>query len=110
LSRVLGRPVLTAFGTPATGLVAASPQVWFIEEAVGIPLTGVDLVPVDGVGGHLAEPPWPLLAYANVGVKSSFLAPPSSLSGDAPGGFVEPDVLDTGVAGRIDANGFLYLV
>ncbi len=110
LGRLLGTPVLTAFGTPATGPVAASPRSWFIEEAVGTPMTGVDLVPVDHPTGHVAEPPWPLLAYASVGVKSTFLAPDMAFEGGAPGRFVEPDVLDTGVAGRIDANGFLYLV
>ncbi|MDH3499885.1 MAG: hypothetical protein OEM97_07170 [Acidimicrobiia bacterium] len=110
LKRLLDIPVLTAFGTPATGLVAASPQAWFIEEAVGIPVTGVDVVPVDGAGGHLAEPPWPLLAFANLGVKSTFLAPAGSLHGTAPGRFIEPDVLDVGVECRIDSNGFVYLI
>lgn len=110
LGRLLGSPILTAFGTPATGPVAASPRSWFIEEAVGTPMTGVDLVPVDRPTGHVAEPPWPLLAYASVGVKSTFLAAEMVVQGSAPGQFVEPDVLDTGVTGRIDANGFLYLV
>lgn len=110
LGRLLGSQVLTALGTPATGPIAGSPRPWLIDEAVGTPMTGVDLFPVDGPGGRLAGPPWPLLASASVGVKSTLFAPRMSLEGTAPGRFVSEDVLDTGVAGIIDANGFLYLV
>ena len=110
LRRVLGGQVLTALGTPATGPIAGSPRPWLIDEAVGTPMTGVDLFPVDRAAGRLAEPPWPLLASAGVGVKSTLFAPEMSLEGAAPGRFVSEDVLDTGVSGRIDANGFLYLV
>jgi hypothetical protein len=110
LRRLLGGQVLTALGTPATGPIAGSPRPWLIDEAVGTPMTGVDLFPVDRAAGRLAGPPWPLLASASVGVKSTFLAPEMRLEGTAPGRFVSEDVLDTGVTGMIDANGFLYLV
>ena len=110
LGRLLGGQILTALGTPATGPIAGSPRTWLIDEAVGTPMTGVDLFPVDGPAGRLADPPWPLLASASVGVKSMFFAPEMSLEGTAPGNIISEDVLDTGVAGRIDANGFLYLV
>lgn len=110
LRRLLGSQILTALGTPATGPIAGSPRPWLIDEAVGTPMTGVDLFPVDRAAGRLAGPPWPLLASASVGVKSTFFAPEMRLEGTAPGQFVSEDVLDTGVPGMIDANGFLYLV
>jgi hypothetical protein len=110
LGRLLGSQILTALGTPATGPIAGSPRPWLIDEAVGTPMTGVDLFPVDGPAGRLAGPPWPLLASASVGVKSTFFAPEMSLEGTAPGRFVSEDVLDTDIPGMIDANGFLYLV
>ena len=110
LGRLLGSQILTALGTPATGPIAGSPRAWLIDEAVGTPMTGVDLFPVDGPAGRLAGPPWPLLASASVGVKSTFFAPEMSLEGTAPGRFVSEDVLDTDIPGMIDANGFLYLV
>jgi len=110
LGRLLGSQILTALGTPATGPIAGSPRTWLIDEAVGTPMTGVDLFPVDGPAGRLAAPPWPLLTSAGVGVKSTFFAPEMSIEGTAPGRFISEDVLDTGVPGMIDANGFLYLV
>ena len=110
LGRLLGSQILTALGTPATGPIAGSPRPWLIDEAVGTPMTGVDLFPVDRPAGRLARPPWPLLASASVGVKNVDFTPEMSLEGTAPGRFVSEDVLDTGVPGMIDANGFLYLV
>lgn len=110
LGRLTGARVLTTFGTPATGPVAASPRTWSIDEAVGTPMTGVDLVPVDYVNGTVAEPPWPVLSHAGVGVTSAFLAKGITVEGVGPGGFVDDEVFDTGARGRIDANGFLYLV
>jgi len=110
LERLLGAQLLTILGTPATGPIAGSPRTWHIDEAVGTPMTGVDLFPVDSQAARLANPPWPLLAAASVGVKSNFLAPEMSIEGAAPGRFISEDVLDTGVTGMIDANGFLYLV
>lgn len=110
LGRLVAVPVLTVFGTPGTGPVAASPYSWCIDEAVGTPMTGVDLVPVDQGNRRVAEPPWPVLAYAGVGVRSTLFGTGVVLEGAAPGGFVEEEVFDTGARGRIDANGFLYLV
>jgi acyl-CoA synthetase (AMP-forming)/AMP-acid ligase II len=110
LGRMLGSQILTVLGTPATGSVAGSPRTWFIDEAVGTPTTGVDLFPVDSPGGRLSDAPWPLLASASVGVKSTFVVPEMSIEGTAPGRFISKDVFDTGTSGMIDANGFLYLV
>jgi AMP-binding enzyme len=96
LGRLLAAQILTALGTPATGPIAGSPRTWLIDEAVGTPMTGVDLFPVDRTAGRLASPPWPVLASASVGVKSTLFAPDMSLEGTAPGRFISKDVLDTG--------------
>jgi hypothetical protein len=110
LRRMLGSQILTVLGSPATGPIAGSPRTWLIDEAVGTPTTGVDLFPVDSPGGRLADAPWPLLASASVGVKSTLFVPEMSIEGPAPGRFISKDVFDTGTQGTIDANGFLYLV
>lgn len=110
LGRMLGSQILTVLGTPATGPVAGSPRTWLIDEAVGTPTTGVDLFPVNSSGGRLADAPWPLLASAGVGVKSTLVVPEMSIEGTAPGRFITNDIFDTGTSGVIDANGFLYLV
>ena len=110
LGRLLGSQILTVLGTPATGPVAGSPRTWLIDEAVGTPTTGVDLFPVNSLGGRLADAPWPLLVSAGVGVKSTLVVPEMSIEGTAPGRFISNDIFDTGTSGMIDANGFLYLV
>ncbi|HSL25336.1 MAG TPA: AMP-binding protein [Acidimicrobiia bacterium] len=109
LGRLLGAQVLTVFGTPATGPVAASPREWSIDEAVGTPITGVDLVPLDETR-RPAEPPWHLLASARVGVKSSFFGPGMEFEGPAADRYSADGVLDTAAQGRVDANGLLYLL
>jgi hypothetical protein len=110
LGRMLGSQILTVLGTPVTGPVAGSPRTWLIDEAVGTPTTGVDLYPVNSAGARLADAPWPLLASAGVGVKSTLVVPEMSIEGNAPGRFISNDIFDTGTFGVIDANGFLYLV
>jgi CheY-like chemotaxis protein len=110
LGRMLGSQILTVLGTPVTGPVAGSPRTWLIDEAVGTPTTGVDLYPVNSAGARLADAPWPLLASAGVGVRSTLVVPEMSIEGNAPGRFISNDIFDTGTFGVIDANGFLYLV
>lgn len=107
--RQLRTPVLTIFGTPATGPVAASPREWSIDEAVGIPFTGVDIVPIDDLG-RPAQPPWHLITSARVGVQSSLLTDGFEIEGPKQASELPGRLIDIGVQGRMDANGFLYLL
>jgi hypothetical protein len=101
--------VLTMFGTPATGPVAASPRDWSIDEAVGTPVTGVDLLPLDE-RRRPAEPPWHPLTGARIGVKSSYFVPEMQIEGPAADRALEDGALDTAAHGWMDANGLLYLL
>lgn len=109
IARQLRTPVLTILGTPATGPVAASPREWFIDEAVGIPFTGIDLIPLDETQ-RLADPPWHLLTAAKVGVRSSLITDGFEIEGPRRGSILPGPVVDIGAYGRMDANGFLYLL
>lgn len=109
IARQLRTPALTILGTPATGPVAASPREWFIDEAVGIPFTGVDLIPLDEAQ-RPADPPWHLLAAARVGVQSSLITDGFEIEGPGRGSILPDRIVDIGTYGRMDANGFLYLL
>ncbi len=107
--RVLGVPVLTAYGYAATGLVAASHPSWYLDDAVGIPMTGVDLVPIDPYSASPIEAPWEVLTYAGIGVKTRALA--ARIEGEGPyPGLLRSDLFYTGQQGWVDPNGMLYLL
>lgn len=109
LNRLLGAQILTIFGTPASGPVAATPREWSIDSAVGTPVTGVDLLPL-GEGPTLANPPWHLLAGASIGAKSSYFVPEVAIEGPASARVLPDGLVDTNTHGRVDANGMLYLL
>jgi len=109
LRRRLGVHVLTVYGYGATGLIAASHPSWYLDDAVGIPMTGVDLVPIDPATSQPLDVPWEALSYAGIGVKSRALAP--KLEGRLPyPGTLEDDLFYTGDQGCLDLNGMLYLL
>jgi len=107
--RALGVPVLTAYGYAATGLIAASHPSWYLDDAVGIPMTGVDLIPIDPQSAAPLDAPWEALTYAGIGVRTRALAVRLEGQGPYPG-LVEPDLFYTGDQGWIDPNGMLYLL
>jgi acyl-CoA synthetase (AMP-forming)/AMP-acid ligase II len=107
--RLLGTHVLTAYGFAATGVIAASHPSWYLDEAVGIPMTGVDLIPIDPASRAPVEAPWEVLTYAGIGVRTRALAP--RIEGEGPYyGLIAPDLFYTGRQGWMDPNGMLYLL
>jgi hypothetical protein len=71
-------------------------------------MTDVDLVPVEPSSRAVAPPPWLLLSYAGIGVKTPALA--VEVVGHDQGGFIDGGAYYTGDFGRVDANGMLYLL
>lgn len=109
LHRLLGAHILTIYGYPATSAIAAAHPSWYLEDAIGIPMTGVDLVPVDPDSLRAVEAPWELLTHAGIGVRARALA--VETAGSVPGpGFIEEGLWYTGDIGSVDANGMLYLL
>lgn len=106
VGRMLECPALTLFGTPEAGPIFASHPSWYLDEAVGIPLTNVHVVPSDPRTGTPISTLWELVESAMVTVSGPSVAEP----GD--GGLVRlPDGrLMTGVIASSDPNGMVYLL
>ena len=109
LRRLLRVPVLTVYGYAATGAIAASHPSWYLDDAVGIPMTGVDPVPLDPETGGPVEPPWQLLAHAGIGVRTKALAVDIAATSNGRG-FIDKGLFYTGDLGVMDGNGMLYLL
>ena len=55
-------------------------------------------------------PPWQLLTAAKVGVQSSLITDGFEIEGPRRGSILPDRDVDIGTYGRMDANGFLYLL
>lgn len=109
LRRLLRTPVLTIYGYPATGAIAASHPSWYLNEAIGIPMTGVDLAPVQPETRQPVETAWEFLTHAGIGVRTRALAVEIAGAIGVPG-FIEEGLWYSGDLGSMDANGMLYLL
>ncbi len=108
LRRLLRVSVLTVYGYPAAGAIAASHPSWYLDDAVGIPMTGVDLLPLEPDTRRTVEIPWEALSYAGIGVSGRSLAV-EIVGGTRPAGLIE-GLYYTGDVGSVDPNGMLYLL
>lgn len=70
LERLLGRPVLTLWGSVELGPVVSAHPSWAPLQAHGIPLVNVTLMPIDPASGTVSLAPWELLEEAGLGVES----------------------------------------
>lgn len=67
-------PVLTVFGFPEAGPVLASHPTWYLNDSVGIPISNVDVWPINPETGNPLLVPWEAIEYAEVGIKSPMVA------------------------------------
>jgi len=102
-------PVLLAFGLPETGPVAAHHPTWFLEDSIGLPITNVDIWPLNPETGEPLDLAWEALEYGELGVKSPMVAT-GSLPEEAHGQRVRGDWMRTRRLVQLDANGFLFLL
>ena len=109
LRTLLGLPILTVYGLPETGPIAASHPSWYIDEAVGIPLTNAELRPVDPRSGQPVEVPWELVEFAAIEVKT-----PQMMLGYNSAQETQQRLrrrwFFTGALAAMDANGMYYLL
>ena len=102
-----GADVLTVFGQAETGPVLAAHPSWFLDEAVGVPVPNMHVLPADPDTGEPVDVLWELLDRAMVSVWSPSLA----VEGIEPGpGLPAGRRYVTGVLAASDPNGMLYLV
>jgi hypothetical protein len=104
------------FGLAETGPVFGSHASWYLDEAVGIPLTNVHVVPADPRTGRPIPTLWELVESAMVTVSSpSVGVDPAAAGGDGgegSGGLARlaDGRLMTGVIASSDPNGMVYLL
>lgn len=100
--------VLTVYGFAECGPIAAGHPSWYLDDAVGIPMVGVDVLALNPTTGQPSELPWSVLSYAALGAKTQAVAT-NRRSALADGGGEGGEWYATGAHGLLDANGMLYL-
>jgi acyl-CoA synthetase (AMP-forming)/AMP-acid ligase II len=108
LKNLLGKPALLAFGSAEAGPVFSSHPTWFLDTAVGIPVTNVDVWPLNPANGNPLEVPWEAIEYGEVGVKSPMTAvdyqSPEEKEQRVKGGWLRTKIVTT-----MDPNGLFYI-
>ncbi len=101
-------PALTTFGMPETGPIFTAHPSWYIDEAIGIPMTNAHVVPVDPRSYTPVQTLWELVESAMVTVYSPMLT--VGYDGGAHADRFRDDRFVTGVIASSDANGMIYLL
>ncbi len=109
LQSLLGIPVLTVFGTAETGPAVASHREWYIEDALGIPTSNVDLWPLNPDTGSPLLVPWESVEFGELGVKSP-MAMAGYLRPEETQEIIKGEWVRTGAVATMDPNGFFYLL
>ena len=108
LKGLLQKPALLAYGSAATGAVLSSHPTWYLDDAVGIPLTNVDVWPLNPSNGNPLDVPWETIEYAEIGIKSPMTAAdyetPEERERHVRGGWSRSWIVAT-----MDPNGLFYL-
>lgn len=109
LKSALGLPVLTVLGRQDAGPILASHPSWYLDQAVGIPVTNVDVWPLNPATGNPLQVPWEAIERAEIGVKSPMLAVEydnaEEMRDEIPAAW-----LRTRLVGMMDPSGFFYLL
>jgi acyl-CoA synthetase (AMP-forming)/AMP-acid ligase II len=109
LRKTFRTPVLPLYGLPETGPAAGThPDWYYLDAAIGIPVTNAELRPVDYESLDWVVIPWDMIREAQIAVKG----PQVML------GYDQPDATDhylkekwylTNAIASMDANGMFYL-
>lgn len=108
VGKSFGTAALTMFGLAETGAIFVSHPQWYLDEAVGIPMTNAHVVPSDPRNGEPIQALWELVESAEVTVKG-----PALMCGyegqDCESRFIDGR-FRTGVIASSDANGMIYIL
>jgi acyl-CoA synthetase (AMP-forming)/AMP-acid ligase II len=108
LRNLLGKPALLAFGSAEAGVVFSSHPTWYLDTAVGIPVTNVDVWPLNPANGNPLEVPWETIEYGEVGIKSPMTAA-GYHSPEEKEKRVRDGWLRTKIVATMDPNGLFYI-
>ena len=110
LRRRLRTHVLAVHGYPDCGPISADHASWYLDDSVGIPMVGVDILALNPATDQLSELPWPVLSYAGIGVSSQAIATNRlQLAAHGTPAADTPRLYVTGDHGLLDSNGMLFL-
>jgi acyl-CoA synthetase (AMP-forming)/AMP-acid ligase II len=109
LRALFGKPVLTVYGREDTGPVLASHPEWYLEEAVGIPVTNVDVWPLNPATGNPLQVPWEAIEHGEIGVKSPMAVVEYQRPEDVQKR-IRDGWLRTRLVATMDPSGFFYLL
>jgi len=104
----LDLPVLTVLGNAATGPALASHPQWYLQEAVGIPVTNVDVWPLHPRTHVPFAVPWEAIELGEVGVRSPMCASEFHTAEDRDE-WVRDQWLRLGVVAAMDPTGLYHL-
>jgi acyl-CoA synthetase (AMP-forming)/AMP-acid ligase II len=108
LRNLLEKPALLTYGSAESGPVFSSHPTWYLDAAVGIPLTNVDVWPLNPASGKPLEVPWEAIEYGEVGVKSPMVGvtyePPEESEKRVQEGWLRTRIVTT-----MDPNGLFYI-
>lgn len=99
---------LSIFGLPETGPIFAAHPSWYIDEAIGIPMTNAHVVPVDPRSLVPVQTLWELVESARVTVFSPMLT--AGYEGGAHAERFHDGRFVTSLMASSDANGMIYLL
>ena len=108
LRNLLDKPALLTYGSVESGPVLSSHPTWYLDAAVGIPITNVDVWPLNPASGNPLEVPWEAIEYGEVGVKSPMTGvryQPSEETAKR----VHDGWLRTKIVTTMDPNGLFYI-
>jgi acyl-CoA synthetase (AMP-forming)/AMP-acid ligase II len=108
LRGLLNKPALLTYGSAESGAVFSSHPTWYLDDAVGIPITNVDVWPLNPTSGKPLEVPWEAIEYGEVGVKSPMVGvkfePPEEIDRRMQEGWLRTKMVTT-----MDPNGLFYI-
>ncbi len=108
LAHLLGKPILTVLGNVEAGPIVASHPTWYLDGAVGIPVTNVDVWPLNPRTGNPLQIPWEAVEYGEIGVRSQ-MAAVSYQTPEEGQERIREGWLRTKVVATMDPNGLFYL-
>ena len=108
LKRLLDKPALLTYGSAQAGAVLSSHPTWYLDAAVGIAITNVDVWPLNPANGKPLEVPWEAIEYGEVGVKSPMTGvsfpTPEEMQTHVHDGWMRTKIVTT-----MDPNGLFYI-
>ncbi len=108
LRNLLNKPALLTYGSPEAGPVFSSHPTWYLDAAVGMPITNVDVWPLNPESGNPLEVPWETVEYGEVGVKSPMTAV-GYQTAEEQEKYVRDGWLRTKIVATMDPNGLFYI-